>query len=80
MRILTLLALAPIALGACALHPVAQAPCPPVVPTLIVDKGCQWAKFITASTNDTSETRRQIIANNQALIANCPDRVQDVQP
>ncbi|NML34501.1 hypothetical protein [Paraburkholderia antibiotica] len=56
------------ALAGCASRPSPQ----PVVQTRIIDTGCDWTRTITASTADTAETKRQIIAHNDARAANCP--------
>ncbi|MBN3850321.1 hypothetical protein G3N58_26385 [Paraburkholderia sp. Ac-20342] len=60
-------------LSGCAIQQPVQLPSAPIVPTTIVDKGCEWVKFITASADDTEATKRQIIAHDQAFVANCPD-------
>lgn len=57
---------------------VGCASCPPtpepktVVETRVIDTGCDWTRTITASAADTPETKRQIIAHNDARAANCP--------
>lgn len=61
-----------IASAGCGTHSVTQQAAP-AVQTKIVDNGCKWVKFITASADDTAETKKQIIAHDQALVANCPD-------
>jgi hypothetical protein len=61
-----------VALTGCAHYPPAAQSSVPVIPTKTIDKGCDWVKFITASADDTPETKRQIIAHDQAFLANCP--------
>ncbi|MBB5411967.1 hypothetical protein HDG34_005933 [Paraburkholderia sp. HC6.4b] len=58
--------------GCMVLQPAQQSSTPPIQ-TKIVDKGCEWVKFISASPDDTPETKRQIIAHDKAFISNCPD-------
>ncbi|MGF6793089.1 hypothetical protein [Paraburkholderia sp. 35.1] len=60
-------------LAGCTVLQPAQQPSASIAQTKIVDKGCQWVKFITASPDDTDETKRQIIAHDKAFISNCPD-------
>jgi hypothetical protein len=43
------------------------------VQTRIIESGCKWVTFITASPDDTRGTKRQIIAHDQVFLANCPD-------
>lgn len=63
MRLLIALAIA--ALPGCA-HV-----CPPAAPR-VIDTGCAWAKPMTASSADTPDTKREIIAYELARQKNCP--------
>ncbi|BBP95983.1 hypothetical protein BSFA1_11120 [Burkholderia sp. SFA1] len=50
------------------------APTPPpqtVTVIKIVDTACDWVKPITASSSDTLETKRQILAHDLAVAKNC---------
>lgn len=51
-------------------------PCPQQVPaipsTRIIDTACSWVKPITASPDDTLETKKQILAHDLAVQKNCP--------
>lgn len=61
-RLLALAAVIP--LGAC---------CTPPPPRIIVkDLGCEWAKPITVSKNDTKETKVQAIAQYDTYVTRCP--------
>ncbi|VWD61027.1 hypothetical protein BLA18628_07220 [Burkholderia aenigmatica] len=46
--------------------------CPPAPPARVVDTGCSWVIPMTASTADTPETKREILAYELARRANCP--------
>ncbi|WP_412021551.1 hypothetical protein [Burkholderia cepacia] len=45
--------------------------CPPAPPR-VVDTACAWVMPMTASTADTSETKREILAYELARQKNCP--------
>jgi len=48
--------------------------CPPAQPqTRVIDSACAWVKPITAAAGDTADTKRQILAHDMAVRANCPD-------
>lgn len=40
----------------------------------IVDTGCDWTKPLTASTADTPDTKREILAFDLARQKNCPGK------
>jgi hypothetical protein len=44
----------------------------PTVPSRVVDTACSWVTPMTASTADTSETKREILAYELARQKNCP--------
>ena len=53
-------------LASCAAQQPAPAP-----EVRVIDTACQWTRLITASKDDTADTKRQILAHDQAWIANC---------
>ncbi|MDR5757042.1 hypothetical protein [Caballeronia sp. LZ035] len=55
-----------LAVSGCATTP---APAPSVK---IIDTACDWVRPIAASTADTLDTKRQILALDLAIIKNCP--------
>ena len=51
--------------------------CPATAPiqqpqTRVIDSSCSWVKLITVVPADSEETKRQVLAHDKALIANCP--------
>ncbi|OYW89268.1 MAG: hypothetical protein B7Z23_12085, partial [Pseudomonadales bacterium 32-61-5] len=38
----------------------------------VVDTACSWVRLITISPADTPETKRQVLAHDQAVLTNCP--------
>ncbi|MBJ9964508.1 hypothetical protein [Burkholderia seminalis] len=46
--------------------------CPTMPAPRVVDTGCLWIKPMTASPDDTPETKREILAHELARQANCP--------
>lgn len=46
--------------------------CPTAPPARVVDTACSWAMPLTASTSDTTETKREILAYELARQKNCP--------
>ena len=49
-----------------------EAPAPPPV-VRVVDTACSWVRVITLSADDTSETKRQVLAHDMAVLNNCPN-------
>ncbi|MDN7893244.1 hypothetical protein QZM93_32045 [Burkholderia cepacia] len=45
--------------------------CPPVPPARVIDTACTWVMPLTASTADTPETKREILAYELARQKNC---------
>ncbi|RQS22467.1 hypothetical protein [Burkholderia sp. Bp8995] len=46
--------------------------CPTAPPPRVVDTACSWVMPLTASTADTVETKREILAYEIARQKNCP--------
>ncbi|MGH8782096.1 hypothetical protein [Paraburkholderia sp.] len=49
----------------------ASCPVPPPPVPHVVDTGCDWVPALSASTNDTAETKRKIIAYEAARQEKC---------
>lgn len=56
-------------LGGCATAAPNQEP-----QTRVIDTACAWVKFITTSPQDTYPTKQQILAHDDAYLANCPQK------
>jgi len=68
--VLLLVGIVVLVLSGCALSSPPQAP--PPAPR-VIDSACRWVPRLTASHDDTSATKREILAYEQTRQANCPD-------